>query len=162
MIDELKKLRELTETLTGNGYLMDQAEEWEYALDAMPDYVYIIDVSYKIKFVNRLLSERLSKPKQELYDKFCYKEIDHKTSVDPTSLWKDDDPHKPIKLESVHLNNMDGWFDITRSPIITRAGRLIGFICVLQDVTEKRRVLLKLQEIEQKYKIIVESLREVV
>jgi len=40
MIDELKKLRELTEELTGNGYLRDQADEWEYALDAMPEFVF--------------------------------------------------------------------------------------------------------------------------
>ena len=46
MIDELKKLRELTETLTGNGYLRDRAEEWEYAFDAIPDYIYSVSYTH--------------------------------------------------------------------------------------------------------------------
>jgi PAS domain S-box-containing protein len=162
MIDELKKLRELTETLTGNGYLMDQAEEWEYVLDAVPDCVYIIDTSCKIKFVNRLLSERLGKNKQEFYNKLCDEEIDPITGECCNGVYSEHELNKLIRMDGVYLSNMEGWFNITRSPITTRDGNLIGFICILQDVTEKSRALTKLQESEQKYRLIAENLPEIV
>jgi PAS domain S-box-containing protein len=142
MIDELKKLRALTETLTGNGYLRDQAEEWEYALDAIPDYVYVINNKFQIKFVNRLLAERLGKEKSELYNKICYKIIDREEIEEPPSSWKVTVTRdKPHVIENIYLRNMNGWFTMTRSPIYTKANKLLGFICVLQDVTEKRKAL---------------------
>ena len=59
MIDELKRLRQLTETLTGNGYLKDQAKEWEYALDAIPECIYIINNKFEIKFTDNLYLDNL-------------------------------------------------------------------------------------------------------
>ena len=142
MIDELKKLRALTETLTGNGYLRDQAEEWEYALDAIPDYVYVINTKFQIKFVNRLLAERLGKEKSELYNEICYKIIDREEIEDPPPSWRITlTRDKPHVIDNVYLHNMGGWFTMTRSPIYTKANKLLGFICVLQDITEKRKAL---------------------
>lgn len=142
MIDELKKLKELTETLTGNGYLRDQAEEWEYALDAIPDYVYVINTKFQIKFVNRLLAERLGKEKSELYNKLCFKVVDDDSVEEPiVSQSQVSEMTQPEVVNNVYLRNLKGWFTMTRSPIYTTSNKLIGFICVLQDVTEKRKAL---------------------
>lgn len=148
MIDELKRLRELTETLTGNGYLRDQAVEWEYALDAVPDYVYIVNTKFEIKFVNRLLAERLNKSKQDLQNKLCFNVVYDSEIEEPPEEWFKVDHNKLHVTPATYLKNLDGWFDITRSPIYTTSNKLIGFICVLQDVTEKRRVSEDLKERE--------------
>jgi PAS domain S-box-containing protein len=141
MIDEIKKLRELTETLTGNGYLKDQAEEWEYAFDAIPDYVYLVDVEYKLKHINKALEDRLGKKKEEVGNQLCYKVIGSDDCVGPIDPWKKVPPSKEAKAHDVYLKNLNGWFDMTRSPIFTKTGKIMGFICVLQDVTEKRKAL---------------------
>jgi len=147
MIDELTKLRELTETLTGNGYLKDQTEEWEYALDAIPDCVYIINKRFKIKFVNKALATKLGRAKTDLYDKTCYKAIVGNEKDVPPEAWKEYDGIKAHSvLEDVYLENLAGWFNITRSPIYTEANKLLGFICVLQDITEKKKVERELKE----------------
>jgi len=139
MIDELRKLREITDTLTGNGYLKDQAEEWEYALDAIPDYVYIINNRFEIKFVNTALSNRLDVSKKDLYGKICYDVIIGDIDEVLLKNWKDPDfiIDNPL-VKEIYLKKLDGWFDATRSPIYTKMNKLIGFICILQDVTAKK------------------------
>jgi two-component system cell cycle sensor histidine kinase/response regulator CckA len=147
MIDELRKLRELTETLTGNGYLRDQAEEWEYALDAIPDPIYIINPSFRIKFINKTLAEKLDVAKDDCTNKLCYEYIRGYKEGEVPADWASVEvvKDKPL-LKEEYIEKLNGWFHITRSPIYTRTGKLLGFICVLQDITaekEARELLLK-------------------
>jgi PAS domain S-box-containing protein len=156
MIEELKKLRELTETLTGNGYLRDQAEEWERALNAIPDHVYIINTHFQIKFVNRSLSMRLGKTKEELYNAPC-DEVVHcgEKNNSFSEEWTEVDRRKGVQVfNNLYLDNLGGWFDMTRSPIYTKTNKLIGFICVLQDITEKKKALEDLKARESTLKSI--------
>lgn len=142
MMEELKKLRELTETLTGNGYLKDQAQEWEYALDAIPNYVYIINDNYEIKFANRLLCERLGINKQDIQNRKCYKVVNSESAEDLPEAWrKKFDGKKPLVIEEAYLENLKGWFKMTKSPIYTKTNKLIGSICTLQDITEKKHAV---------------------
>jgi PAS domain S-box-containing protein len=142
MINELQKLRELTETLTGNGYLKDQAKEWEYALDAIPECIYIINNRFEIKFTNRTLAKKLGKRKEELFNKLCYVEIQGLEDDPSTDEFLDVEimQSKPT-LPNVYLSKLEGWFDITRSPIYSNVGQLLGFICVLQDISIKKKAL---------------------
>lgn len=141
MMDELRRLRELTEALTGNGYLKDQAKEWEYALDAIPECVYIINNKFEMKFVNKTLADRLGKNKEDLLDKLCYQEIYGQSQEFPVLGTIDD--HRVLKyktlLEDVYIISLGGWFNVTRSPIYTNSSKLLGFICVLQDVTVRKK-----------------------
>lgn len=142
-MDELKKLRELTEALTKNGYLRDQAKVWEYALDAIPECIYIINNRLEIKFVNSILSERLKKSKEELYDKICYEEIQVypqdllvKMNVDSCSVFK---PSKTLK--DIFIKELEGWFNITISPIYSHNNQLLGFIHILKDISTEKKAL---------------------
>jgi PAS domain S-box-containing protein len=146
MMDELRKLRELTETLTGNGYLSDQAQEWEDALDAIPDFVYIINNRSEIRFTNKALAERLSSNKDDLYGKKYYEIICDMDKESGECSWESLNSDRPI--EGAYLSNLKGWFDISRSPIYTKSKKLIGYICVLQEVTDKREAINSLIERE--------------
>jgi len=147
MIEELKKLRELTEALTGNGYLRDQAEEWEYALNAIPEFVYIIDTQYNLKFINKALAQRLHSTKENLYNRKCFEVIKGLSSAEGEipcvsiggccSLGCVDDFSSN---QDVFIERLSGWFIYGRSPIYTKTNKLIGFICILRDVTERRRL----------------------
>ena len=142
-MDELKKLRELTEVLTGNGYLRNQAEEWEYALDAIPEFVYVIDTNHNLKFVNKTLAERLGKSKEELRNEKCYVIIKGRpTHDDDTCVFPLDccDLKEDIEAKGeVFLEKLNGWFMYDRSPIYTKSRKLIGFICILRDITERKQ-----------------------
>ena len=53
MTDDLEKLRQLTQTLTRNGYLSDQTKAWQYAFDSVKELVCITNPSFEIKFINK-------------------------------------------------------------------------------------------------------------
>ena len=157
MNNELKKLREITETLTSNGYLIDQTKEWEYAFDAVPDFIFVVNRSFEVKFINRAMFERLGiDSKEDVMGMHCYEMLGfskpmlpacEKDEVDEVicdacvnsgqCLEKDGDvcdygAHPIPKLEGV--------FVFTRSAIRSNAKKLLGYICVLRDVTETRMV----------------------
>jgi len=145
MIDELKKLRELTETLTGNGYLRDQAEEWEYALDAIPNPIYIINHKFMIKFVNKAFVKRFSVEKKDCLDKTCYYFItEHEAGDIPEDYINEIVMDSEPLLKERYIEKLNGWFDINRSPIYTVTNKFLGYICVLQDVTDKKLAIDKL------------------
>jgi PAS domain S-box-containing protein len=154
MIDEIKKLRELTETLTGNGYLRDQAEEWAYALDAIPEFVYIIDNQHNLKFVNKALAARLGKSKEDLFNEKCFTIIkgydaDSSDCAFPIDCCNLEDNNEASG--EVYLEKLNGWFIYDRSPIYTNTQKLIGFICILRDITEKKKLF---EETEKRQKVL--------
>lgn len=137
MIDEIRKLRELTETLTGHGYLRDRAEEWEYVLDSLPDSIYIVNNDYQIKFINRALKRKLNlKAKQDIYDKVSYEVI----SGMPNPLDTFPNGTDSVVQADVYVEALKGWYSISRSPIVTDTNKLLGFIVILKDVTDKREI----------------------
>lgn len=155
MMDELKRLKELTEVLTGNGYLRDQAAEWEYALDAIPEFVYIIDTKHNLKFVNKALAERLGVSKTALYNEKCYNVIkgqQYANENDCTLSADCCDLRSPQETRGEeYLKNLNGWFVYDRSAIYTKTNKLLGFICILRDITERKRLE---EETERRQKIL--------
>jgi PAS domain S-box-containing protein len=134
MIDELKKLRELTEELTGNGYLRDQADEWEYALDAMPEFVFIINTQYVIKFINSALSNAMgAKSKDILFNKkvFDVLKIDEPFIADSLGTSK--------QGVEIFLDVFNKWFLCYFEPIKAIGGIIIGFICFLINITDRKK-----------------------
>ena len=148
MIDELRKLRELTETLTGNGYLKDRAQDWEYALDAISECIIIVTTKEEIRFVNRPLISRLGTEDKEIF--YSSKLSDITGNLNLRSL----DSHNEIE---VYIEILRGWFICYKSPIFTRSGKLIGYIIVLNDITSRKRAELSLIESEEKFRLSFSS-----
>ena len=132
---DLKRLREITETLTGNGYLRERTEEWKYALEAIPDCIFVANTSFEIKFINKVLAKRLSSSIEDLYGNSCCDVVMSGVCKDFCFVKKNSE----LFFKEVYLEKLNGWFDITRAPIYTKTHKLIGFICILQDVTAKRQ-----------------------
>lgn len=159
MINELQKLRELTEALTGNGYLKDQAEEWEYALNAIPEGIYIIDTKFRLKFINKALAKRLNINSIDACNEICYELIYGLTMEEISKTLSDKwaESVEPIKIDYQYIDRLNGWFNVSRSPIHTKTGKLLGFICILQDITAEQEARLELEEREQTLKSLFDS-----
>lgn len=148
MMEELKKLRELTEELTGNGYLRDQADEWEYALDAMPEFVFIINTQYVIKFINKALSDTLhAKSKDTLFNK----KIMDVLRIDESFIINNVNTTK--QGTEVFLDIFNKWFLCYFEPIKASGGIIIGFICFLINITERKFAELHLIDSENKFSL---------
>lgn len=147
MIEEVKKLREITEALTQNGHLLDQAEEWRYALDAIPECILIVNTHENVKFINKTLMYRLDlHDKSDVYDKEISEVL---TGVDIGCL-------TTFNEVECNIKEIRGWFQCSKSPIYSLSGKLLGYIIVLKDITDIKLAEEALRLSEMRYKTIFE------
>jgi PAS domain S-box-containing protein len=149
--EDLKTLKRITDTLVSNGYLVDQTKEWEYAFDAVPDAIFVINTNHKIRFVNKKLAGLLNKTKDEVFNKDCYEVIFGDVSLCDFSSCKEE----PQEAGEVFLDRLRGWYQITQAPIKSTTGKLLGFICILRDITDVEVKRRELAASEKKYRTLV-------
>ena len=154
---DLQSLRDLTNKLTSNGYLIDRAAQWEYAFDAVQDLVMIVNPSLKIKFVNKAFSKRLKLLKRDFLDKSCF-QILHCPNCKRTPgdcLVSYGSKPETVKHDDIFIKDLEGWFNFSHSPIYDEDDHLLGFICILHDVTGRKKVEIALKESEEKYRHLI-------
>lgn len=139
MSDELARLVDLTEKLTRDGYLRDQTNEWECVLDAIPDCIYITNTNKYIRFINRRLQFRLGiEVKEDAYTKTCFSLLKSEECLDGSEKSGKGLFECNVHSEIIFLSKLNGWFKSSISPIYSKMGRLLGYICVLKELTEEK------------------------
>lgn len=79
-----------------------------------------------------------------------------------TSLLECNETHKPVTFEH-HLRHKDGtlrWVSNTLVPRIEEDNRIMGFDGMISDITERRQMLEKLQESEEKFQQLANHVDE--
>jgi len=157
MNNDLEKLRKLTETLTSNGYLTDQAASWEYAFDSVKLFVCITNTSFKLKYVNKPLRDKLNiKPSEFINKDLCKIIVDENTRrmLESTKELS----NKVIEYPELFIKAFNGWYEPQRHNITTNTDKLIGYIYTFLDVTQKRLATEALKKSEEKYRFLFESM----
>ena len=142
---------------TDDIHLNQVYDMWEKTFDAMTDLIAIFDADHSIVRVNKAMADRLGLPAAELIGKKCY-EYCHGTSC-PIADCPHDVMLKDGLTHSAELyeEKFNGWFNVVVSPIY-EDGRLIGAIHVAHDITVRRETAKKLQQSEQRYRQLFESM----
>ena len=156
MQNELAKLRQLTETLTSNGYLTDQTHAWKYAFDSVNELVCITNPSFRIKFINKSLIDKLNLTHRVFLNKKIYQVLED------AMFLEDDTAIETIYYDEIYIESLDGWFERKRCSITNSSGRLIGYTFMLIDVTERRLVEQALYDSEIKNRALQEATVEAV
>ncbi|MFX1340201.1 MAG: PAS domain S-box protein, partial [Promethearchaeota archaeon] len=65
-------------------------------------------------------------------------------------------------IESWNDHNRNIWFDINRIPLHDSKGNVVGILLTYEDITERKEVDLKIQESEEKYRLISENINDLV
>ena len=146
--DDLMKLKELTRTLTSNGYLTDQAAAWEYAFNSVSDLVCITNTSFQIKFLNTKFLEKLP----EGHDAYINRTIN---DLFVTDVVKDVLPSEVV--EEVHYEErffaeLGGWFIKHRYIIRNLSKDIIGYTFMFTDVTARKRAELMWHTSDARFK----------
>lgn len=150
MIDELKQLRDLTNKLIKTDDLLeDQAKSWEYAFDAIPDIVFITNLEGKIKFANKALLNALGITHMKALENFpCILELM--------------DTDEDTNLGEIYIDIFIGWYDHTRTPILDSTGNKLGSICVLRNVTKRRKAEQLLKKSEERFRSIATASKDAI
>jgi PAS domain S-box-containing protein len=123
-------------------------DEWQNTFDSMPDLITIVDNEHRIVRANRAMYEKLGYEIPDLLGKPCYSVfhgIDSPSDFCPHSRLKaDGQSHSAVVFEP----RLNGYLDVTVTPLFDTAGKQTNSIHIAHDITERIHVEDALRESE--------------
>ncbi|MGZ6275808.1 MAG: PAS domain S-box protein, partial [Syntrophales bacterium] len=152
--------RDITERKRIEEQLLNAAQQWRKTFDGISDIVCLLDREGRILKCNKALTHLLGKPFSEIINR-THLEIVHGAPMpieeSPVErLWKTHHRETDILL----IN--DRWFSIAVDPLLDEAGRLVGAVYIMSDVTERRRAEEAIRESEKRYRQVIENAVDII
>ncbi|MFH1138261.1 MAG: PocR ligand-binding domain-containing protein [Pseudomonadota bacterium] len=145
---------DITERLRTEADLTRAKEEWERTFDAVPDLIAILDSKCRLIRANQTLRRRLGLDLEQLVGRPCRELFKDRLEICDHCPQRHDARDGREQAVEIYLNQLDGDFLISVSPLYGPGPRLEGTVLVAHDVTERRRAENDLkrarEEMEQK------------
>jgi len=119
--------------------LQEGVEDWRCSFDFMGDVMLIIDKDYNIENINDSGMKLLGKSKEQVVGRKCY-EVFHRLSA-PSKGCPLKKSLKTKEVESIDYFEEDFGrrFSIKCSPIFDEKGKILRFIDLMHDITERKK-----------------------
>jgi sensor histidine kinase regulating citrate/malate metabolism len=122
--DEIKKLRSMTDLLIeANMVLLEHDDYLEIALKSIPELILIVDIEYKVIFVNNALKNKLKGDENILVVQSYYDIITKEMEFNES---------KGDGKEPVFFKCFDGWYSYSFSPI-KEGNVVVGYTCLFKN-----------------------------
>ncbi|WP_440951376.1 PAS domain-containing sensor histidine kinase [Methanosphaerula subterraneus] len=135
---------DITERQRFQNEILKAKDRWELTFDAVPDMIAIIDDHFRVVQVNSAMADCLGVSPEEAVGLTCYEVVHHSSNPPPICphqrLLQDHQSHSA----DIHEDTLNGDFFLTVSPIQDSAGKVLGSVHILRDVTERKRAELTL------------------
>ena len=153
-------LYDITERKRTEEALLNAAQQWRSTFDGISDIVCLLDRQGRILKCNKAMTDLLGKPFSEIINR-THLEIMHGAPMPieecPVErLWKTHHRETDILL----IN--DRRFSIAVDPLLDEAGRLVGAVHIMSDVTEQKRAEEAIRESEKRYRQVIESAVDII
>ncbi|MFP4049749.1 MAG: PAS domain S-box protein, partial [Desulfovermiculus sp.] len=135
-----------------------ERDQWQATFDSVNDLIAILDCEYRIVRVNQPMAERLGTTPDQIAGCFCY-EVVHGMSY-PTETC----PHSRLLVSKGMERNtwfeerLNGYFDVTVTPLLDAQGELVGCVHSARDISEKIQVEKQLQAKTDQLKTIMNAM----
>ncbi len=127
-------------------------KDWERTFDAVPDLISIVDAHHTITRVNRAMADRCGLTVAEIVGRKCYEMVHGLAAVRPCCPSIDLLQDGQVRSAEIYNQTMNGYFDVTVSPLFDDQGAVSGFVHVMRDITKRVLIEQKLLESEEKYR----------
>jgi len=128
---DLAALKALTEEVSKHEEELDAlSKQWQLVFDALPNPIFIIDINCKVKYINSALEKRLRINKDSVIN-------GENTILNDVIHYMNDGAGKYKKSGRSFMTNLRGYFHYEFSPIYDEVKNLIGYVCLLNDVTRE-------------------------
>lgn len=119
---------------------LDELEGWKYVLNSLPDLITILDMNFKVIWVNNAMAEVLNTPPESCAGLTCY-EVVHGTDMPIFNCPHEKMIHDGLEhTEEVNEDNLGGYFLVTASPIKDNAGNILGSVHIARNITERKKM----------------------
>ncbi|MBA3045823.1 MAG: PAS domain S-box protein [Euryarchaeota archaeon] len=138
-------------------------------IDSMDEGVMVIGTDYKIRDVNKAITDKFGFAKENVIGKHCY-EISHQRDS-PCEPPQDRCPLKCVLetrnfCKEIHTHYTASgepkFLELSASPMLDEHGEITSVIEVSRDITERRKAERALQESERKYRLLSENFSDVI
>jgi len=154
------EFRDITEQKKAEEKLRASEKNWSDSFNSLEDIMIIIDNGFTIEKMNDIGLKLLGKTREEVVGKKCYQLI-HGLDA-PGEFCPYEKMLKTGKLESVerYEKKFDKYFSIKSSPIFNERGEIRGFVDLMRDVTERKKVEEALRKSEEKYRALLNGMND--
>jgi PAS domain S-box-containing protein len=153
-------LYDITERKRAEEALLNAAQQWRTTFDGISDIVCLLDQEGRIIKCNKALTDLLGKPFSEIINR-THLEILHGAPM-PIEECPVERLWKTHRRESDILLINDRWFNIAVDPLLDEAGRLVGAVHIMSDVTERKRAEEAIRESEKRYRQVIENAVDII
>ena len=140
--------------------LINTSQQWRAIFDGLSDIVCLLDPEGKIIKCNKAMTDLLGKPFGEIINHTHF-EILHGAPM-PIEECPVERLWKTHRRETGVLLINDRWFSIAVNPLLDEAGRFVGAVHIMSDVTEAKRAEEAIRESEKRYKQVVENAVDII
>jgi len=152
--------RNITERKRVEEALLKAAQQWRATFDGISDIVCLLSREGRIIKCNKALTDLLGKPFSEIINR-THLEILHGALM-PIQECPVERLWKTHRRETDILLINDRWFSIAVDPLLDEAGRLVGAVHIMSDVTERKRAEEAIKESEKRYRQVIENAVDII
>lgn len=119
---------------------LNDLEGWKYVLNSLPDLITILDLEFKVIWVNNAMAEALNTTSESCVGLTCY-EVVHGTDVPLLNCPHEKMMHDGLEhTEEVNEDNLGGYFLVTSSPIKDNSKKLLGSVHIARNITKRKKM----------------------
>jgi diguanylate cyclase (GGDEF)-like protein/PAS domain S-box-containing protein len=143
--------------------LRESEERYRTLVDNIDRGINLIDADHNIIFLNASQGAKFNKPVSEMIGKKCFREFEKRDAVCShcpgvqTLATK-----RPAEVETEGVRDDGSRFQVRLQtfPVFSQDGKVISFIEIAEDITERKQMENALRESEQKYRTILATMEE--
>ena len=131
--------------------------EWEETVDAVRDMVFLTDIEGKVLRCNRALIERLQSTFSDIIGKKVSEIFYGNSRPDPRFISPSFTRSSHLEIHEIRFPAMEGWFQVSISPLKSPRGRPKGVAYHISDITEHKQTEEELRQSFKKSQRILEE-----